>query len=424
MKSRLFKSIALAGVVLATVNHAQVCEETILYNGNNTPGHMEQAGATFPEFPEWNANWGDFENMKSPYIRLSGQNSETADWKGALVFNAMPVKVNGGTLSLKARATQNVKFGVWIEGDFGTGQVHFADLAANKTSSLKISVTELAAGSKLELQKIWIGLFNVKGYQYTTLFVDDIVLSCTQRGAPSGTKATFTIQDSKENNYPFADVDPSSTVRADLWGDEPIPATSAHYDVQKRAAWQAQTTSSFVLSEGEHRQISRFLKSDSLSPKESRDGWYKSLYLVDRNRIRDSVIANPKQLYLDAGSTAAAYEMKTIPLLVASLDYSYATCQDTLCNSTKLNDYHLLVAGIPTSYTGTSKVTFVYDPSFVISTSGKMPETEICTSAKCEVLAPMNQVNLEFPSAGVQQIRIKLNDGVTVSQQKFSLEVK
>lgn len=426
MKSRLFKTIALTGVSLVMASHAQVCESAVLYNGNNTTGQMQEQGRTFPESPEWNANWGDFENMKSPYIRLSGQKSTAGDWKGALTFGTKPATVLGGNLSMSVRSTQNVKFGVWIESDNGVGKTFLTDIAANTTQKLNIPVSEIAPSAPFEFKKLWIGLFDVKSYQYTSLFVDDIALSCTGKASPATQGGTTQTTESTPSaqSYVFSGATANSAEQIVMWGDEPLPQTSAHYADTKRQDLLRTSSTNFVLNEAEHKQILAYLQNDSLTLEQVRNGWYKSLYLVDRNRLKDNVVANPKQIVLNARNTAAAFEMHTIPLLIANLDYSYAVCKDSLCNSTSLKNYHLLASGLPTSYTTSSKATFVYDPIFVATTRNNLPSVEICTTAKCQALAANSQVELEFPSAGIQKIRVKLNDGTTSIQQTFSLEVK
>ena len=61
MASRILKGAVLAGLVWASAANAENCKEAVLYNGSSNNGQMENTGRTFPEAPEWNANWGDFE---------------------------------------------------------------------------------------------------------------------------------------------------------------------------------------------------------------------------------------------------------------------------------------------------------------------------------------------------------------------------
>lgn len=63
----------------------------------------------------------------------------------------------------------------------------FHTLEAGKTRSLDIPISSLMEGSSVEVDKVGIGLFGVPANQYTTLFLDDVALSCTQDGAATVT---------------------------------------------------------------------------------------------------------------------------------------------------------------------------------------------------------------------------------------------
>ena len=69
------------------------------------------------------------------------------------------------------------------------------------------------------------------------------------------------------------------------------------------------------------------------------------MFLVERNRLKDSVIASPKNLFLEAGEIAAASGNRSIPLLVADLDYGIKYFTDSTLVNYRLQDYHLLLAG-------------------------------------------------------------------------------
>lgn len=414
MQKKLFTRAVLAGMIIAMAAYAQEHKETILYSGN-TSGSIESSSWTFPEQPEWSANWGNFENMVPPYVRISGQKNSTGDWTGALSFASMPVDFQNGTLSLKVRATQNVKFGVWATGSFGTSKIHYENLTANSTKSISFPLAE-SGNSSSKLEKIWIGLFNVKAYQYTTLFVDDVKLSYS---TPQNVSLVENIGD-----YTFNQVDPSSPIRESLWGSSPLPPTSPNYDTQKRVQLKAASTTNYLISETEYIQITNILQNDSISPKKSRENWYRVLFLVDRNRLKDSVTANPKQLYLDASSMAASYDMQKIPLLVADLDYNYKLCKDSLCKNTEIKQSHLLFAGLSSSYTHSSKVHFVYDPFFVVTSQKTIPQMELCYNGSCKSVIAGSEAELEFSMAGIHKITVKLHSGSFSTQQTLSLEVK
>ena len=161
MNNRILgRIVSIAVLAVMTVN-AQVCEEKILYNGAGTPGQMESASRTFPEPPEWMANWGEMGSMKPPYIRLSGMKNVKTDWIGALSLSALPRNVQGGSLRLKVRTTQNAKFGVWLSGSRGTGNVVFSDIPANVTRALEIPVEKMLGAGLQRVENVWVGLFGV-----------------------------------------------------------------------------------------------------------------------------------------------------------------------------------------------------------------------------------------------------------------------
>ena len=415
MDHRTFKKIAVACAAMAVIGHAQ-CKSTTLYSGSEGNGFMEETTRTFPEAPEWKANWGNFPNMQPPYIRLSGQKNVMGDWSGALVF-PQEAPAQGGTVHLDVRATQNVKFGLWLDSGLGGGKRFTRDLKANETASLDIPVNEIALGGAFSLKKLWIGLLGVPAYQYTTLFIDNVSVKC-----PAG--AVSSESGDEDAPYVFLGGDASSPQRQSLWVGESVPEASARYTEAERSGLQEKAQHPFVLSDQEHDRILRFLQSDSLTPEQSREGWDKIMYLVDRNRLGDSVIANPRELYFDAGSVAAMHEMRAFPLLVANVDYNYTVCTDSLCKSTELDAYHLLAAGFPTSYVRGSKIRIAYDPFFVATTRRGLPEIDVCLAGKCKRIEPNSETEIEFPSAGIQKIVMNLHDGATTIQQTLSLEVK
>ena len=431
MRNRTFKKIAVVCAAMAVFSYSQTCNNTTLYSGSEN-GYMEESTRTFPEAPEWKANWGNFPMMAPPYIRLSGQKNVKGDWRGALVF-PQGVAATGATLSMKVRSSQNVKFGVWLGN---SGEAFYKNLSANESYRLEIPVADIGGKGTFLLKKVWIGLFGVGAYQYTNLFVDDIAIRCPERsgtaggssssGTAGGTSRSGTLlgaTSADESDF-IVGGDAASPVRKLLWESEPLEETSARYSTEERDELKKRTPMMFVMDWQDHDRIIRFLQSDSLTPQQSREGWYKAMYLVTNSRVKDSVIANPKQLFADANAIAAMNEMSSFPLLLANLDYSYKVCTDTQCNATTLENYHLLAAGFPTSYTRSSKVRITYDPFFVTTDKSGLPNVEICTSGKCKALEPNKATEIEFASAGIQKLTVKLAYGSTRIQQTLSLEVR
>ena len=134
MRNRMFKKIAVVCAAMAVFSYSQTCNNTTLYSGSEN-GYMEESTRTFPEAPEWKANWGNFPMMAPPYIRLSGQKNVKGDWRGALVF-PQGVAATGATLSMKVRSSQNVKFGVWLGN---SGEAFYKNLSANESYRLEHS---------------------------------------------------------------------------------------------------------------------------------------------------------------------------------------------------------------------------------------------------------------------------------------------
>ena len=424
MLNRTLKGAAIAGLAMAICGNAQNCKETLIYDGTSLNGNMEQAGRTFPETPEWTANWGDFENMKSPYIRLSGIKNEKADWTGSLVFNALPANLRGGSLKMSVRSTQAGKFGVWLTGNSGAGNVLFYNLKANTTHTLDVPVTSLLGNGNVTASKVGIGLFGVPAYQYTTLFIDNVKFTCVADGNESagGHNAGGNLASENGAGYFFRDVNPVHPARQ--FAGETVPDAKKALSEETRREFRARTSKKFVLTEREHAQVSAFQKDPGATAKDSRDGWYRSLFIVDRNRLEDSAIASPKNLFLEAGDIAAAEKNTSIPLLIADIDYAVKYYTDTTFSTTSLEDYHLILAGFPVSETHSSRIKVAYDPFFVTTTRETLPSVELCVGGDCKVLAPKTETTLEFKSAGLQEITVKLRSGGESVQQKLKLEVK
>lgn len=444
MNYGMFKCVALMGALASLSGYAQVCNTLTLYKDGSYAGRMEESTRSFPEAPEWSTNWGDFDNMQNPYIRLSGMRNYRGDWTGSLVFDALPVKVNGGTLKIKARSSQKGNFGVWLSGNSGAGRISFHELEANKTAVLTIPVQELMGSESFEVDKVGIGLFDVPANQYTNFFVDDIEFSCAETAGSSaggsvngsggntevgnGTSGNSAVLENSDalfqTEYSFVDVEPASAIRKGLFDSAYVRPTSAHYETAERSSLQQKTSVNFVLSENEHNQIVNFREVKTLTPKASRDGWYKSLFYVDRNRLKDGVIANPKQVFNEANEMAALSNYTLMPLLLADLDYAVSYCADTACATHVLEDSGLLLAGLPSSYITGSKFRLVYDPYFTVTTRKTLPHVEICVAGKCQSLDPKSEIMVEFDSAGVHELQVKITSGNLNVQQHLFVEVK
>ena len=382
---------------------------------------METAGMTFPEAPEWNANWGDFnhggtEALTPPYIRWSGMKDKAGDWTGMLILNKMPVTVQGGNVTFKVRSTQKGKFGIWLAGAFGNSGVKFFDLAANQTYSLKVPVEELVGKSAKKIEKIGVGLFDVPAYQYTTLFVDDVSFTCAE--------ASESMADDAENAYLYSDLNPKSPRREGKFLSTPTAMTTAAYSEETRLKIKDSTQADFVLNETEHRQIEEFPSRTDLTPQKSRDGWFRNMYFIDRNRLRDSVIANPKGLFYEANEAAAETDKREMPLLIGNVDYAYRMCNDSACKNVQLVNARILQVALPSASVNGSMLKVFYDPYFVSTNRNALPKVEIYANKKWQTLEPKSELLLEFESAGVQPVNIRLSEGGVNINQTLFVEVK
>lgn len=425
MKSRIWGLVALGGALLSSTAFAGTCKNLVLYENGQSKGRMEESTRSFPEAPEWSTNWGDFDSMKSPYIRLSGMRNYRGDWTGSLVFDALPVTVQGGSLKLKVRSTQSAHFGVWLSGPGGNGKISFHALESGKTHVLEIPVSNLMEGTSVEVDKVGIGLFGVPANQYTTLFVDDIALTCTQEEAPTSASATVGEEAPEDYGaYAFVEVNPASPVREGLFENIFERPVKSRYAAAERTALKAATSASFVIPEESHQQILAFKDADSLDSQKSWRGWYNSMFLVEKGSLADGVIPNSKRLFDEAGELAAMSDYTVLPLLVTDMDYGVAYCGDSACAKQEIEDYRLILVGLSTPYVPSSKIRVVYDPYFSVAPGGKLPELELCTGGRCLKLEPKSEGTLEFESAGPQTVQVKIHSDNRTFEQKLFVEVK
>ncbi len=425
MMRRMLKGVAFAGALLALDGFAEECKGVALYTDGSDNGQMIESGRTFPESPEWKANWGNFDGMNAPYIRLSGSKNEQGDWKGLLSFQVLPLHVDGGVLRLKVRATQNAKFGVWLKGTSSESRVHYVNLTADKTHALEIPLASFGVTGAIDVVNVGVGLFQVPQYQYTTLFIDDVGFSCVKNGSSLGGTSTATVLENVTHwEYEFSNVDAWSEKRdARL-----LPALESEFSVaytpQERNSLISITNGDFLVSELEHLKIVNSIRATEMSAKRSRLTWYDNMYSVVRNRLREKAVANPKQLYFEAEAIAANSDYTVIPLLVADLDYVYKACAEESCGSTQNVNTHLLTAGLPTSFVRGSKISLVLDPYFIVTKQRNLPSVSVCVSGTCKSIFSKERIELEFPSSGLQKIVVKLKSGMHNVEQNLFVEVK
>jgi hypothetical protein len=406
---------------LSLSSYAQVCNEVSLYK-NGESGKMVQS--TFPEAPEWNANWGELsqggtEALTPPYIRWSGMKDMAGDWTGLLSLSNLPATVQGGNVNVKVRSTQKGKFGIWLAGAFGNSGIKFFELDANRSYSLNVPVDELMGNTSRSIEKIGIGLFDVPARQYTTLFIDDVSLSCAK------TSEVETEADLFESlEYPFEDVDASSAFRKGKFIADSLPVTTPAYTDESRLKLKDSTQMNFVVNIDEFERISNYVNAEKMTPQQSRDGWFRSMYFIERNRLRDSLIANPKALFYEASSFAASTDNQLTPLLIGNVDFAYRTCADTSCAKTTILNSRALLAGLPIAWVNGARLKIFYDPYFVSTNRKNLPKVEIYSDGKWNVLNANSSMELDFASAGAQKIQVRLSEGNLTVNQNIYVEVR
>ena len=353
-----------------------------------------------------------------------------------------PAAVQGGSLKLKVRSTQAGNFGVWLSGLGGNGKISFHALAAGEVQSLDVPVADLLGGGDVEVDKVGIGLFGVPANQYTTLFVDDIELTCVQEG---GVASTAVVSDAASAGggvngsaggtagetvasgfapYVFTDINPASPVREGLFEDVYERPVKSRYTAAEKESLKGRTKTRFVIPEESQLQILGIKDADSLSARESWRGWYTSLFLVEKGRLEEGYIPNSKRIFEEAETMASMTDYTTLPVLFADIDYGVAYCGDSACAKREIEDYRLALTGIPTSYVHASEVRLVYDPYFTVTPSGKLPRLDFCTAGRCLELSPKSEGVLEFGSAGIQEILVKIHLENQTLEQKLFVEVK
>ena len=303
--------------------------------------------------------------------------------------------------------------------------VYYASLTANKTHSLEILLESLGVTGSIDVVNVGVGLFNDPQYQYTTFFIDDIEFSCAKNAGGTGaSSSSIALGHTDYLEYEFSNVDAWSEKRNSRFLPSEESEFSAAHSQQERDSLLSKTNGDFLVSELEHLKIVNSIRASEMTAQKSRLVWFDNLYSVVRNRLRENVVANPKQLYFEAEAVAARSDYTVIPLLVADLDYVYSACADSACVATQNVNAHLLMAGLPTSFVRGSKMSLVLDPYFIVTQQRELPSVSVCTSGTCKALLLGERLDLEFPSTGIQKIVVKLNNGEQRVEQNLFVEVK
>jgi hypothetical protein len=148
------------------------------------------------------------------------------------------------------------------------------------------------------------------------------------------------------------------------------------------------------------------------------------MFFVERNRLKDSSIANPKALFYEAEIYAAGTDNRAMPLLLGNVDYAYRICADSVCGTRLFMNSRALLAGLPVATVSGSQLKLFYDPYFVTTNRRNLPKIEIWVNNQWKDFPPQSEMLVEFESAGIQHIKVRLTEGGLTVNQNIAVEVK
>lgn len=410
------------------------CVDSELYSGLASQSvFMDEVSRTWPEAPEYFTNWGMLDGMQPPYIRLSGQRDVVQDWKGVLHFSNYVV--NGGNLQLQVYATVAVELAVSVITSEGESTGKIIAIEGLKTKDLSIPLSELGVSTPIQIEGVAVALIQVPKSQYTTVFFDDVRLTCAQ-----------SIEEDPENS----DEHPAKLL-ADSYLFIPVNASSAEriespttfipdyaYSIKSNAELEYQrplSATKIVVSATEHEELIASFLVNPESPKASVDLWSDNLHELSKARLQDSVIANPSEMVQLADFVAADANHQLVPLLIADVDYEAMPCdavQDSLqseylpsCEGLPLERDRYSHVALPVARLNGSKIAFVYDPQFLVTNrTESLPIIEAFISDEWVTMDPSSTTVVEFSQAGINQIRFRLRRGSHVTENFVLVEVQ
>jgi hypothetical protein len=83
-----------------------------------------------------------------------------------------------------------------------------------------------------------------------------------------------------------------------------------------------------------------------------------------------------------------------------------------------------LLAGLPVAWVKGARLKVFYDPYFVSTNRKTLPKVEIYSAGKWNALNAESSLELEFESAGVQKIQVRLSEGGLTVNQNIFVEVR
>jgi hypothetical protein len=153
--------------------------------------------------------------------------------------------------------------------------------------------------------------------------------------------------------------------------------------------------------------------------------WRENLYTLAQGALRDSLFANPRDLFLQAHNQAQLSEFKVIPLLVADLDYEESNCRSGYsCAGLSLTETRFVQISLPVAEMPGIKFALVYDPYFVTTNRTATPGSiQVTMAGKTKTLQPGENMVMEFPSAETQTMIFRYVQGNKVYVNQILVEV-
>jgi len=422
--------------VLALQTWGATCATKILYQGaDDEVGAMDEATRTWPEAPEFKANWGDQGNgMLPPYFRLSGSINSTKNWTGAMNFGTLPATMEGGSLSFQIKATNAaVNLTYWVSNGNGSSTKIHQSIAANTVTQASASIAELGISAGFSVERLWLQLDQVPAGQYSHVLFDNITLSCagSTTSSTTGTEAEIVVGDTVDHLldqvalYPLVQINPQLPAR--IVADSSSITSYAmplHKGDSLGAIWNAMSPTGIVLWGDVSASLLAARSTPPIDPQTSITLWRENLFTLAQGALRDSLFANPRELYSQGFRAAMQSEFRVLPLLIADLDYDEAYCDTTPdCSTISLMPNRFVQIALPETEIPALTFAIVYDPYFVTTNHTALGSIQVSMAGKTQTLQPGDYMQLTIPSAETQIVTFRYTQGGKVFTNQIRVEV-
>lgn len=414
MKIKIVKVMQMIALLFSVHLFAAEQTEIKIYPGE---GFFEQNFSTFPEMPEWKANWGNQGGLMPPYIRFSGQKEASSDWNTRLVFQNFPQKVSKGILEMNLFATENITVGIKLEN---SSKESLYSLKGGQSKQIKLSLDSLFNGFPQKISYIDISLKNVPARHYLTFLVGNISLM------QESSMGNVTIPVLKEASWQFSETDFKKSFRKTSEDVHVLEYPRNAYSKAEKDSliWLSET--GIFLQESSDWKMEIVKKDSAYLVSNFRD----KLYRLGRNLLKDSVIANPKYLWNVGKKVASANDLSLLPIIAADVVYETAECDlllaDSSCGHYSVKQRRFLGAAPVLGIVRGSKVRLVSDPYFWITNSQENEKflIEVYVAGKNYVLDGASSIEIEFSELGIHEMKIRVHRNSSEVEQKFLVEVQ